>query len=228
MKKTAVPRVTTFILTCMLIVFIFPSLIMADFGLPVINIHLTDTTLEELNSGSKEIKYPGNGLVIKDSEDNIILDQSDVEIKGRGNTTWDREKKPYQVKFSKKQDIFLLGKSKKWVLLANYLDPTSLRNELAYTIAREVGIKGTTDGEFVWLAIDSNELGLYYLCHKASVGPESLDLKDSKGVLMELDQPYMDEDIDFYSTAGDHFNLKGAVSDDTGEQLLGVIAFEER
>ena len=228
MKKAAVPRVTTFILTCMIMLICVPSLIMADFGLPVINIQLKGTTLEEINSGSKEIKYPGNGLVILDADDNIILDQDDVEVKGRGNTTWDRVKKPYQVKFSKKQDIFLLGKSKKWVLLANYMYPTFLRNELAFSIARKAGIKGTTDGEFVWLGFGPDELGLYYLCHKASVGSESLDLSDNLGVLLELDQPYMDEEIDFYSAAGDHFNLKDAVSDDVDEQLRGVKAFEER
>lgn len=228
MKKTAALRMTTIIMACVITLSCLPSFIMADYGLPAIDIHLNGTTLEEINSGSKEVKYPGNELTVLDADGNILLDESDCEVKGRGNTTWDRVKKPYQVKFSKKRDIFLLGKSKKWVLLANYMDPTFLRNELAYTIAREAGINGTTDGEFVWLSFGKDELGLYYLCHKASVGSESLNLKDNKGVLVELDQPYMDEEIDFYSAAGDHFNLKDAVSDDTGDQMLGVIAFEKR
>ncbi len=53
-------------------------------------------------------------------------------IKLRGNSTMGYAKKPYRIKFDKKQNVFGLGKAKSWVLLANYLDPASIRNDVAY------------------------------------------------------------------------------------------------
>ena len=45
-----------------------------------------------------------------------------TEIRGRGNSTWSQPKKPYRLKLDKKTDLLGMGKSKHWVLLANYLD----------------------------------------------------------------------------------------------------------
>ncbi|MBQ9414122.1 MAG: CotH kinase family protein, partial [Clostridia bacterium] len=53
-------------------------------------------------------------------------------IRLRGNSTMLYDKKPYRIKFSKKQNPFDLGKSKSWTLIANYLDPAFIRNEVAY------------------------------------------------------------------------------------------------
>ena len=47
----------------------------------------------------------------------------DMEIKGRGNYSWTGfDKKPYRIKFDKKQNLFDMGKAKKWILLANYYE----------------------------------------------------------------------------------------------------------
>ncbi len=54
-------------------------------------------------------------------------------IKLRGNSTMGYDKKPYRIKFDKKQDVLGLGKAKSWVLLANYLDPARMRNDIAYS-----------------------------------------------------------------------------------------------
>jgi len=54
-------------------------------------------------------------------------------IKLRGNSTLGYDKKPYRIKFDKKQDVLGLGKAKSWVLLANFLDPARIRNDIAYS-----------------------------------------------------------------------------------------------
>ncbi len=59
-------------------------------------------------------------------------------IKLRGNSTMGYDKKPYRIKFDKKQDVLGLGKAKSWVLLADYLDPSSLRNQVAFAMAARV------------------------------------------------------------------------------------------
>ncbi len=65
-------------------------------------------------------------------------------IKLRGNSTMGYAKKPYRIKFDKKQNVFGLGKAKSWVLLANYLDPASIRNDIAYAFATRLN-EVTTD-----------------------------------------------------------------------------------
>ena len=77
---------------------------------PTINITLNEITLKDINGGSKETKYEGNELVLSTDEGDSQF--FDVEIKGRGNSTWGQEKKPYQIKFDQKVDLFDMGKSK--------------------------------------------------------------------------------------------------------------------
>ncbi|MBR3228930.1 CotH kinase family protein, partial [Candidatus Saccharibacteria bacterium] len=105
----------------------------SDRGLARINIVLDGISLKEIDEGSKETKYEGNKLVLyKDKQIKVF---NNVEIKGRGNTTWLKEKKPYQIKLSHNVDLLNTGKSKKWVLLANSLDSTHLRNDIAMMLA---------------------------------------------------------------------------------------------
>lgn len=63
--------------------------------------------------------------------------KGDVTIKGRGNSTWGMPKKPYRLKFGKKQSLLGEPKDKSWVLLANYMDNAcGIRNATAYAIGR--------------------------------------------------------------------------------------------
>lgn len=150
-----------------------------------LEIELTDTTLEEINEGGKATKYEGNrAKLIVDRE---VLEFEDVQIKGRGNSTWGNAKNPYQIKFSEKVDVLGLGKAKKWVLLANYYDDSNLRNATAFKVAEMVGEKFAPKGEYVELAVDGENLGLYYLVRKTEIGKNAVDLRSPEGILVELD-----------------------------------------
>ena len=68
-------------------------------SLPSLRLTLNGTTLEQVHR-DKNVKYPGNDLVLTDGDDVLT---GTVEFKGRGNSTWrEYAKKPYQIKFSKK------------------------------------------------------------------------------------------------------------------------------
>lgn len=182
-----------------------------DDGAPRMNITLNDVTLEEVNGGSKEVKYEGNRLALYEGGD--IREFDNVEIKGRGNATWVQEKKPYQIKFSEKVDLFGLGKARKWVLLANAMDATNLRTKAAFYLEDLLGMKYKFEGRFVELYIDEEYEGLYYLTHAVEIGKSVVDLRDPMGVLMELDNLYYWEEDYRESGNGDHLVLKDAVSD---------------
>ena len=213
------------ILVAVMVLIIFPGSAYADNGLPRMEINLRDTTLEGLNSGEKKIEYAGNTISIYDARGSLISFQENVRIQGRGNTTWDKKKKPYQIRLTDKQNLFGLGATKRWVLLANYYDSTHLRNTFALSLARKMGIQGTTDGTYVELYINGEYLGLYFICHKAEISDVVLDLHNEDAIIMELDQPYLEEDIDFYSSFGDHLCLKDAISEDMTVRKKAVSSF---
>ena len=69
--------------------------------------------------------------------DGSIEDLGTAGIKGRGNTSWIQDKKPYNIKLDKKHEILGVKKSKHWILLANcYYDRTQLHNATAFEMAR--------------------------------------------------------------------------------------------
>ena len=97
-------------------------------------------------------------------------------IRGRGNTTWSFPKKPYYLKFNKKQNLFgTPKKSKKYILLANWMDRTNLRNAVAFEAARRTSMEWAPKGMFVNLVLNGDNKGLYYLVEKIEVEEGRLD-----------------------------------------------------
>lgn len=154
-------------------------------GIPRIDISLADTTLEEIDNNEKVVKYDGNTVDLMSQGG--FFQFNNVQISGHGNSTWVQTKKPYDLKFEKKVNLLGLGKAKKWVLMANSLDDTHLRNDIAYYVGRMLGGDWAQNGEFVELYIDGDYRGLYYLVQKVEIGKGLVNLKDPLGVLVELD-----------------------------------------
>ena len=63
-----------------------------------------------------------------------------MAIKGRGNTSWNFPKKPYRVKLDVAEGLFGYRKNRDWILLADYVDKTLLRNTVGMEISRIVGM----------------------------------------------------------------------------------------
>lgn len=182
-------------------------------GLPEIKIGLNDATLDEIKENDKETKYFGNTLTLANGDD--ILEFNDVEIKGRGNATWLQPKKPYQFKLPYKADLLGLGKRKKWILLANYMDTTDLRTDAAFYLERMIGEKFAYRGEFVELYVNEDYEGLYYLTRGIEIGKNAVDLKDPLGVLVELDNIYGKNEQQYFVTGnGECLTVKDAVAEE--------------
>ena len=177
-------------------------------GVPILSIGLNGTTLATINSGSKEEKYPGNTVIMYEAEE-PILESADVELKGRGNSTWRGIKKPYQIKFANKTDILDMGEAKKWVLLANLNDSAHLRNDVAMSLAEQIQLNKSFSGRFVELYVDGQYVGLYYLTHKVEIGSNVVDLKNPDGILVENDSIHQDTAIRHISAIeGQYLYLK--------------------
>ena len=182
-------------------------------SLPSLRLTLNGTTLDQIHQ-DKDVKYPGNDLVLTDGDDVLT---GTVEIKGRGNSTWrEYAKKPYQIKFSKKTSVLGMPAAKKWILLANASDDSMIRTRLVYDAAEQMDFPFVTEYQYVDLWIDGQYLGVYLLGEKAEIGKGRLNLQDPAGAMFELDNGFAtDEDHYFFEgRLNSYFALKEIVEED--------------
>ena len=116
----------------------------------------------------------------------------ELSIRGRGNSSWNKPKKPYTIKFNKKQSLLGMAKAKKWVLLANYLDRTLIRNAVAFEIAKKTNLEWTPSGKFAEIFLNGKFLGNYYICEKIQINENRLNISNDP-YLLEFDARYDDE-----------------------------------
>ena len=116
--------------------------------------------------------------------DTGVLYDGATEIRGRGNSTWSQPKKPYRMKFGKKANMFGMGKSKHWVLLANYLDESLMRNTLAYDLSGSMGMEQMST---VWVDVIMNGeyAGNYQFCENIRIDDTRVDIFDWEGFAEE-------------------------------------------
>ena len=163
-----------------------------------------------LGTGLRSVFIQCNGTITKDKwlENGTITFVDDagtvyyhadsLSIQGRGNSTWwDYPKKPYKIKLKAKTDLIGHGNSKRYVLLANWMDRTLLRHEVAFELARQTSLSWTPSGEFVELFINGVHQGNYWLGEQIRVEANRLQAD----YLIEMDT-YFDETWRFWSSGG--------------------------
>ncbi len=134
----------------------------------------------EASSKVHDNKTTGSMLLVE-KDGQIAYDGALSQIKGRGNSTWRQDKKPYQIKLAKKASLLdgtAANKAKTWLLLANYLDTTMERDYLSKKLALSIGLSNTPDCEYVDLYYDGAYRGTYQLSEKVQVGSGRVEISD--------------------------------------------------
>ena len=116
-----------------------------------------------------------------------------VRIRGT-SSRWFR-KKGYKIKFSSKFSIGGLPASKKYNLLASYLDPTLLRDYLAMQISHDMNALSNRYAPTirpVKVLLDDVDQGIYYLIDDIGAGKDKINLIESEdpnktSFLLEMD-----------------------------------------
>ena len=166
-------------------------------GLPVVIINTPDSKAIT----SKTDWMDDTEITIYKNDGTIDYTDNKSQIRGRGNSTWDYPKKPYALKLNKKSEILGMPKHKRWVLLANWMDRTLMRNEFAFEIARNTDLAWTPRGQFVEVILNGKHIGNYYLCEQIKIDENRVNIAEMKetdidgdnitgGYLMELDVYY--------------------------------------
>lgn len=186
--------------------------------LPSVSFTLNGVTLDEIQAGSKDVKYKGNSVTISQAGGSDLTD-TNVEFKGRGNTTWTLDKRPYQFKLSSKAKVLGMDKAKTWLLIANRQDTSMMRNKAVYDLANAMG-EWAPEGRWVDVWIDGSYQGCYLLCEKVQVGTNRVELEQEDGILAEADNIYYNGEEYWFTgnQSGTHFTLKDSAADDLDEQ----------
>ncbi len=133
------------------------------------------------NTLTKSIGYVGAQIVIVNTDGSVMALDDNCQIKVRGNFTSNGEKKPYNIKFSKKIDLFGFGSAKKWTLLADWYDSTLMRNALALDFSQQLGYIVTMDHVPVEVWMDGQFLGVYLLTEKIEADSNRVDINKKSG-----------------------------------------------
>ena len=119
-----------------------------------------------------DTKATGTAVLLGDDS----LPEMEMEVKGRGNASWHRAKKGFQVKLDKKTDVMGMGKAKKWVLLPSAADLSLIRNSVALDLAQQLELDFTSEWRFVDFYVDGAYYGLYILCEKPEIGDNRVEI----------------------------------------------------
>ena len=163
-------------------------------------VRITTTDGKIINSRTEYVE----GTVRFEDPDRIFSDTEVLElpmkIRGRGNSTWNLEKKPYKIKLSEKKNVFGMPANKDWALLANHFDKTLMRNAVAMRISEVCGMPWTPKFRTVEVFLNGDYIGSYDLFQHKEVAKEKVNIDITAGdVYLELDET-MDATEYFYSS----------------------------
>ena len=152
---------------------------------PKLELTLSEYPIEQVDISPRETEYQNNSVALTVNNETTTFEN--VEFKGHGNSTWLQAKKSYQIKLPEKASLLNFDKAKKWLLISNSLDPSHLRNSLSFYLKQLLEEDYPIGGDYVELYIDGSYRGLYYLSEKVGINKSRVDLKDSYGIIAELD-----------------------------------------
>lgn len=117
----------------------------------------------------------------------VAYASDEAAVKGRGHSTFTKPKKPYAIKLKDEAPILGMTPAKRWVLLANFMDHSLLRNSLALAVAKQTSLEWTPDSRLVDVVVNGRPQGCYLLTEQISVGKHWVDTDKDTGFLVELD-----------------------------------------
>ena len=161
-------------------------------GLPIVKIKTNQVVGPAMDKSS----YVEGSVEIIGDGNFEGLEETNMKIKGRGNSTWwictDASagavvgKCPYQLKFGDKTSILGMPEDKKWVLLAEKSDKSMIRNKIARYMGGLSDLEYTPNAEYVELFINEDYQGTYLIGQKVEESSNRVDIGDD-GYLIEID-----------------------------------------
>ena len=166
---------------------------------------MTDEYVEEIPD--KE-NYMTSTFRVKSSNSEYKI-AGEISIKGRGNSTWYYDKRPYRLKLTDKASLCGMPEGKNFVLIAHYIDPTLMSNPIAFKMASLLDIPFVNSAIPVEVTLNGKYRGSYMLTEDIGIRKTSVNIDEENSVLFEIDANF-DEEWQFKSPL---YNLPVMVKD---------------
>ena len=198
-------------------------------NLPTVSIHTKDGVIPY----DKEHEIASHFTIISDNGTRILSEPGST--RERGNASRSFPKKPYRIKFDKKQLVLdAPGKAKKWTLINNYGDKTLMRNLLAFELSRRLGMPYTPYGAAVDVLLNGEYKGCYQLCDQVQVHSHRVNITEmtpfdiygsalSGGYFIEIDAYANQEKSWFNSAKNNPVTIKSPDEDSITTQQKSYI-----
>lgn len=201
------------------------TVVVTNSGLPVVVLTQSGGGSESweeagINVRSKDADWvETDKMAVYKADGSVDMEEAFCGIRLRGNSTQKFPKKPFAIKLVDKAPVLGMPKHKRWVLLANWMDRTMLRNAVALEVAHRTdsayindGIGWSPRGTSVEVVMDGRHVGNYYFCEQIKIDGDRVDITDcyedvenptpeTCGYLLEFDDA-MDEVNNFRTSRG--------------------------
>ena len=224
-------------------------------GIPTVYVNIDESfgTIEDMNNSPNHTANCYGDITVKTPKGfkSEYMDEPFAEektqkceleyIRGRGNSTWMANKRPYKIKLKEAEDFFGMGENKHWALIANYYDSTLLRNRMTYFLGNAMGMDYTPQLIPVDVIMNGTYLGSYYLSEVVRIDTSRVNITNLEkvtdpkaditgGYLLGM-SPYGDEEGYIFMTDNDvQFvvespeEAKNGRLDDMNKYIEGYIA----
>jgi len=156
-----------------------------------------------LDVQSKENYEHGNLTIVHQGQTQPLY-EGGIRIRGRGNSTWRLDKKPYRINLDQAGSLLgMPATARNWVLLANHADKTLIRNAIGLEMSRFVGMPYASPFRFVDVFLNNRFRGAYLLTDHMEVRANRVDIEEGQpesepgAYLVEVDGFGEEEPIHF-------------------------------
>lgn len=195
---------------------------------------ITNLPTVVINTVNDEIPYDkeheiSSTVIIISKDGSDVLEKSETGIRERGNGSRQFPKKPWRLKFDKKQNVLdAPAKAKKWTLINNYGDKTLMRNMLAFDIARKAGMAWVPYCQPVDVVLNGEYKGCYQLCDQVEVNPGRLEIDEMEptdiegealtgGYFFEIDA-YAPDELSWFRSA--HYGIPVTIKSPKDDEIV--------
>ena len=193
-----------------------PGVLIPETGLPTVYINTEDGA-----PIVSKTDYLTATLGIRSVGGEYEMEDVSCQVRGRGNTTWEWPKKPYLIKLDKKESVLGMPKHKRWILLANFMDRTLMRNLVSMKVSSMTGLAWTPSCQPVELVLNGLHRGTYLLIEQVRVDKDRVNITEMSkednsgdaltgGYLLELDFHY-DNEVQWRDTHGSCVQMEGGI-----------------
>ena len=143
--------------------------------IPVLFLTVDADELKKIN-GNKDKEITKGRVVCAGADGTVAYEGALEQLKARGNNSFRYSKKPYQIKLTEKAPLFGMSRGKTWILLANWVDVSLLRNQIVLDMSREIGLRNALSCVQADVWINGVYNGLYLLTEKIQIGKNRIDI----------------------------------------------------